>query len=474
MAGTFIIGETKIRPGAYFNIQKVGGNQLSGADDGTIAVFFKSDFGPLNEVVEITPGEGYEKVFGTAGTTDAIREALAAGVKKCLCCRVGKGGTVANVKLKADAKGAGEKDAISITAKYPGTKPFSIEIREKLSDTSVKECIIYAGTKEFEKLEFAMGEDQDEVKNLASAFVNSQSFVCEILESATGTVSETEITAFTAGTDPTATTEDYSTAFSAMEAYRFNTVCVDTEDTAVHMLLASFVDRIFNAGQLGLAVVAEKNTVSIDERMENAAGFNSEKMHYVLNAAVEEAGTKIDGYLVAARIAGEIAACPSNKSLTHSVISGFTKLLDVLTPTQIINAEKKGCIVLTTNTSGQIWIDSAINTLVTPADNQDDGWKKIRRTKTRYELITRCNDQADSLIGKVDNDTNGRATVVSQLQGIVNAMINEGKLVAGAVTENTLYTADGDYAYFDISVVDKDSIEHIYLTYKFQFSSRIE
>lgn len=67
-----------------------------------------------------------------------------------------------------------------------------------------------------------------------------------------------------------------------------------------------------------------------------------------------------------------------------------------------------------------------------------------------------------------------RATVVSQLQGIVNAMVNEGKLVSGTVTENTLYTSDGDYAYFDISVIDKDSIEHIYLTYKFQFSSRTD
>lgn len=474
MAGTFIIGETKIRPGTYFNIQKVGGNQLAGADDGTTAVFFKADFGPLNEVVEIAPGDGYEKVFGTAGTTDAIREVLAAGVKKALCCRVGKGGTVANTKLKTAGDVPPAKDALSITAKHPGTKAFSIEVREKLSDTSLKECIIYAGTKEFEKFEFAVGEEEDEVKNLAAAFVNSQNFACEILDSATGVLAETEITAFTPGTDPTVSTEDYSTAFSAAEAYRFNTACVDTEETAVHLLLASFIDRIFNAGQLGLAIVAEKNTVSLDDRMDHAAGFNSEKMHYVVNASVEESGEKVEGYMVAARIAGLIAACPSNKSLTHSVISGFTKLVDVLTPTQITNAEKKGCIVLSTNTTGQIWIDSAINTLVTPSDNQDDGWKKIRRTKTRYELITLCNDQADSLIGKVDNDTNGRATVVSQLQGIVNAMVNEGKLVSGTVTENTLYTSDGDYAYFDISVIDKDSIEHIYLTYKFQFSSRTD
>lgn len=186
MAGTFIIGETKIRPGTYFNIQKVGGNQLAGADDGTTAVFFKADFGPLNEVVEIAPGDGYEKVFGTAGTTDAIREVLAAGVKKALCCRVGKGGTVANTKLKTAGDVPPAKDALSITAKHPGTKAFSIEVREKLSDTSLKECIIYAGTKEFEKFEFAAGEEEDEVKNLAAAFVNSQNFACEILDSATG------------------------------------------------------------------------------------------------------------------------------------------------------------------------------------------------------------------------------------------------------------------------------------------------
>ena len=62
MAGTFIVGETKIRPGTYFNIQKVGENQIVGASDGVVAIFFKSDFGPLAEAVEITPEEGYEKL----------------------------------------------------------------------------------------------------------------------------------------------------------------------------------------------------------------------------------------------------------------------------------------------------------------------------------------------------------------------------------------------------------------------------
>ena len=474
MAGTFIIGESKVRPGTYFNIQKVGGNQLAGADDGTVAVVFKADFGPLNEAVELTLGEGYEKVFGTGGTTAIIREAMAAGVKKCICCRAGKGGTAATVKLKAGVNHAPAQEALTITAKYPGSKEFAVEIREKLSDSTIKECVIYSGAKPFEIVEFAAGDEVDEVKNLMSALATSSNFTAQTTGEGKGVLEVTKATKFTPGEDPAVATEEYSVAFSKIEAFRFNTICVDTEETAVHLLLSAFVDRIFNVGQLTLAVVAEKSSVGLDERMERGAGYNSEKMHYVLNPVVEIAGEKLEGALVAARIAGMIAACPSNKSLTHSVVSGYSKLLESLTPSQITNAEKKGCIVLTTNTSGQIWIDSAINTLITPADNQDDGWKKIRRTKTRYELITRCNDQADSLIGKVDNDVNGRATVVSQLQGIVNAMINEGKLVAGTVSENTAYASDGDYAYFDIRVIDKDSIEHIYLTYKFQFSSRVE
>ena len=34
MAGTFILGETKVRPGTYFNIQKKGGNAAAGVMNG--------------------------------------------------------------------------------------------------------------------------------------------------------------------------------------------------------------------------------------------------------------------------------------------------------------------------------------------------------------------------------------------------------------------------------------------------------
>ena len=469
MAGTFILGETKVRPGSYFNIQKKGGNAAAGIMNGVTAVIFKADFGPLNTAVELSAEDGYEQTFGTGLTTDAIREAIAGGAKTIIACRVGNGGTQGTIALKDTAK----EDALSITAKYPGDKDFTVTVREKLSDSTLKECIFYTGTTEFEKVEFVSGEG--EAKALVDALASSKNFKAELKEGKESALLEiVSQSAFTKGTNPQTTTGDYSNAFAQVELYEFNTICLDTEDTEIHLLLQSFVNRIFDAGSLAQAVVAEKHTVELETRIKHAAAFNDEKMNYVLNARVDEQGTTIDGYQTAARIAGMIGAVAANSSLTHTVISGFTEILEKLTNTDMISAEKRGCIVLSYNKAKQVWIDNAINTLITPADNQDDGWKKIRRVKTRFELIRRINTTTDDLVGKVDNDNNGRATVISQIQGVGDSMREEGKLIACAVTESSAYKADGDSAWFDIDVIDKDSMEHIYLTFLFRFSTNEE
>lgn len=466
MAETYIVGESKVRPGAYFNIQKNVTNAQASIISGITAVVFRSDFGPLQKATEISAEEGYEEVFGNGGTTDAIQEAINGGAKTIIACRVGNGGTPAYVSLN---DGSGD-EAVTISALYPGRKEFTVTVREKLTDSGLKECIIYAGTTEFEKVEFAAGDG--EAAALVEAFSNSRKFKAQLADdkgqSAIQNVSQT---VFTDGTDPQITTSDYSDAFAEIEAYDFNSICVDTEDAAIHILLQSFVERIFKAGTLAQAVVAERHDVELETRQAHAAAFNDEKMHYVLNAYVSEQGREIDGYQTAARLAGLIGACPSDTSLTHAVINGFTEIMERLTNSQIVAAEKKGCIVLAYNSSKQVWIDNAINTLVTPADNQDDGWKKIRRVKTRFELIRRMNVTSDNLVGKVDNDQNGRSTVISQLQAVGNAMVSEGKLTSCKVSESASYTADVDSAWFEIVVVDKDSMEHIYLAYKFQFST---
>lgn len=466
MAGVFILGEEKVRPGSYFNIRKNDDDSAAAVINGVTAVIFRSDFGPAGEAVELSRDEGYESIFGTGGTTDAMAQALAGGAKTLVACRLGSGGTAASVALK-DADGA---DVLTVTAKYPGSRPFALTVRESVTDSAVKECIIYSGTSEFAKMTFAAGEG--EVQALAAALASTGCFVAEAAEG-TGSAAFAYVVQaeFSGGKNPDITIEDYSNALAAVEPYVFNTICVDTEDMAVHALVYSFLNRIFENGSLAQAVIAEKSSTDLGLRQSRAAAYNDEKMVYVLNSRVDAGGEVLEGYQTAARIAGMVGAVPSSSSLTHTVISGFTDLLERLTPTQITKAEQKGCLVLSANSSGQIWVDSAINTLVTPAENQDKGWKKIRRVKTRFELLRRCNDVTDNLVGKVDNDSNGRKTIISQLNDVCYDMQKEGKLNSYKVAESELYKADGDSAWFTVDVVDKDSAEHIYTTFGFQFST---
>ena len=466
MAGYFLIGETKVRPGSYFNIGKNGDASTADVVNGVTAVLFRSDFGPVGKAVELSLEDGYENTYGTGGTTDAILQAFNGGAQTVIACRLGTGGTNASIKLKNDS----EEDVVEISAKYPGSKEFSITIKEKLSDQNMKQCIIYSGTKEIETIDFKAGEN--EALSLVNAMALDKYFTATLEEGKeNSTLANTLQSKMTSGTDPTITTKDYSNAFAVVESYMFNTICVDTEDTSVHLLLAAFISRIFEFGNLTQAVVAEKSSEDLSTRLKRAASFNDEKMNYILNSKVDVSGETLEGYQTAARIAGMIGAVSSKQSLTHTVISGFTDLYENLTNQEIIEAEKMGCIVLSRNTKKQIWIDSAINTLVTLPENKDEGWKKIRRVKTRFELLRRCNEGTDELVGKVDNDNNGRKTIISKLNEIGTDMISEGKLKSFSVAESDAYVADGDSCWFCIDVVDKDSAEHIYSFFNFQFST---
>ncbi|MBR1646979.1 MAG: hypothetical protein IJ685_09415 [Selenomonadaceae bacterium] len=68
-------------------------------------------------------------------------------------------------------------------------------------------------------------------------------------------------------------------------------------------------------------------------------------------------------------------------------------MIEPLTNGEVIRAEQRGCLVLSLN-----------------------GWKKIRRTKTRFEVMERINSTCDKLIGNINNDTFGRGTVVAAMQ----------------------------------------------------------
>lgn len=466
MGGVFVEGEKKVRPGAYFRITT---DDVRAAErvQGIVAVLLRADFGPLKTPAELKRAEEVRQLYGKGQTADAAEQAFAGGARQVLTVRVGNGGTKASVSLN-DAESS---SAVTVTARYPGTRAFTITVRDAAEQEGIREAIIYEGTEVFETFTFAKGGNES--KAFSEAVKEKSRYFDAALVVDEKVLKDVTQEEFTAGTNPEANTSDYAEALEALELYDFDVLCVDTEDTAVQHLAAAYLERIYDTGILAMGVFAEKSSQPLAARMEHAAAFNSEKLIYVVNPAVKENAGPLDGYQTAARIAGMVAVGESNTSLTHTVLEGITELADRLSPAQMEQAEQSGCLVLSYNSGKQVWIDSAINTLTQPGEKQDDGWKKIRRTKTRYELIRRMNAVVENLIGKVDNDTNGRAALIAQLQDIGTAMIEEGKLNACTVSENTASAADGDTAYFDIDVVDKDSMEHVYLVYRFQFSTNV-
>lgn len=464
MANYFYVGEEKIRPGTYFNLQKKEEEASFGAVDGITAVLFKSSFGPLGTVTVLPAKDRYKDIYGDGGTTDVLREAFYGGVSKILAVRVGNGGKAGAASLSCDT------GTVEIAAKYPGAANFSVTVREKLANTTQKECIVYLEGMEFEKVTFTAGEN--EAESLEKAFAASNNFSVTV-NGASGAISAVSQTPFSGGEDPKCTNADYSAALTEVEKYYFNSICVDTADASVHALVAAFLDRIFQSGRFAIAVFAPAQTLTLEERKKAAANFDSEKVVFVLNANCSSGSEELQDFKVAAYLAGVIAAAPSNSSLTHTKLPRYSELNEILTNSEMEDAELAGCLVLSLSVNSEVQVDSGINTLVNLAENQDAGWKKIRRVKTRNEVMYRGNAVADELIGNIGNSTNDRAVIMSAIQGVLNEMVTEGKIVYGDVTENPDIATDGDACGFDIDVIDLESAEHIYLTYYFQRSTAV-
>ena len=451
MAGTFIIGEKKIRPGVYQRRYKTG-SVVAGARNGIGLGLIRANWGPLNTVVDFTPDTNVSRIFGSGNTEGLITEMFTGGLTSGHFVRIGTGGTAPTITLKDSA----DTDVVKITGAYVGDRAFTVSIRDSLTGAG-RECIFYEGTTEFCKVAFEAGEKEPDAL-IAAMKEATTDFIATKLADGSGTMKECTQTAMTPGTQPTASPVEYSAGLDALYCVFGNCLCVDTDDVAIHLLVQAFIDRIYANGYYAVACLAEPKSVAFDTRMTHAAAFNDEKVVYVLNSAENSAGVVI-------------ASVPSNMSLTHTVISGFAALHETLTPSQIEKALQRGCLVLTTNAAGQVWIEQGINTLITPDGDMDEGWKKIRRVKTRFELMQRVADGLDVLIGKVNNDPDGRATIISNIKGVISRMVGEKKLLQGDAFEDETNPPQGDSAWFVIEVDDIDSVEFIYLAYRFRYAA---
>ena len=468
MAVFYNVGENKMRPGVYQRHVNVGFDAIGGSQDGICAIPIQANWGPLGKVVKNTLASDLtntygEGTYGTGYTVPAAAEMMKGGASAVYTYRLGTGGKQATKEITT---------GLTATAKYPGTMPISLAVKEKLGDSATKQLLVYADNTLVETWDFAVSTTA-EGANLISAAAKSN-YITVTGSAATVPAMAVASGAMTGGENPTVTNEDYSKAFAALEPYYYNVIALDVDDDenmTLSLLLQAYLDNAFKLGKLGFAVVGEKTTVDFETRLAHSRAFNDTKVVYLGGGWLTGSENK-DGVMAICHTAGVVASTPSNQGITHLVVNGATDLCEALTFSQYEQAIEAGMLMVSMSADGSIWYDSGITTLTKPeAGTQDDGWKKIRRAKVRFELIHRLDIALNPKVGRVSADTDGIADIVQTGMRVVDAMVSEGKLAVGAVfceDPNNPYT--GDSAWFIIQVDDIDSLEKIYLQYQFRYS----
>jgi len=473
MAGSvFQVGEQKVRPGVYVRVTNIGEPQEAIVPQGIVAALFRASWGPLGEVVYLENADAVIDVFGSTGTVDTALEAFRGGCRRVVAYRLGTSGGKALLNLQD----AGSTNVVKIEAKYEGARGnnFAVTIRDSLTDDTKRELLLYEGATLRQTITFAKGSGEPQA--LVDAVVASNSPYITAVKSADGSGVLATVTQqpLTGGQDPTVNGESYSAGLSAIEAIDWNVLAVDTEDTATHAVVQTYIDRVRSEGKRVLGVVGEPTTVPLTTRLAHARAFNDPAIIYVANGFKGADGVAREGYKAAARVAGMVASAQITESLTHYVVRGATELIGALTNAEIEQAINNGALVFTMSAQKQVHIEYGINTFVTPTADMDAGWKKIRRVRTRDNLMDRIVGTWDPLIGKINNSPDGRATLIAVAQGIINRMIAEGALLQGTIFVDPNNPPQGDSAWFVVQVDDLDSAEKVYITFQFRFAPPAE
>lgn len=477
MAGSAFGGKQKTRPGTYIDIAGLD-EFRPGLVDGTVAAITRSSWGPLGQPTLIEGGANTARLFGSGGTLSVIAQAFRGNVRKVLAYRLGTGGALATVTLQ-DTAGV-PVNVVRLDAKFVGVRAnaFRLTTRDSLADAAQRELLVFEGTTLLETITYVPGAEEAAslVAAVNDANTGSDFLTGTRLAAGNNTVEDVSQEPLAGGADPVVVAADYTAAFDILRPEEWDVLVTDTEDTSIHASIEAEMDVSRDSGKRVMAVVAEDTAVAFATRRTNSKARNHPAVVYVANG-FKIGDTVIEGADAGGRVAGLVASGELTNSLTHEVLPDATDLVGSLSGSDIELAIESGMLVFTKNALRQVQIEYGITTLTDvaafPWMEGDQGWKKIRRVRSRDALLTDIARRMDRL-SDINNDAAGRATVRLTIQGAINDYIALGVLDANGV--NTVYEDParppvGDSSWWKLELKDLDSAEKFYLSAGFRFGS---
>lgn len=248
---------------------------------------------------------------------------------------------------------------------------------------------------------------------------------------------------------------DYTEMRTKFDAYPFNVFVFDGEFKASEQAaVKTWVAANRTDGKHFMAVIGGDATTDATPATGNTrTTLNSDD--YIVNVInggpIGETTYSSSEY--APYVAGLIAGTAINRSTTYAPVT----LEDVnrrMTNAEIRTALQAGSFVLV-NDGARVKVEQGLTT----------SGKKIRAIRSRQAISTDITKTAaDSYIGKIDNNADGQAALISAIKAYLETLEASNVLSGPVVALDPQFPSVGDSVYLAISYVEVDSMERIFLT----------
>lgn len=469
MAGTWSVTDIPTRPGFYMQFKAAALAAISTGPRGILAMPVKANWGPAQEIKEITSLNDLETIYNN--DTDSpftaykcIRLALKGGINKVLAYRMVDGNeSVASITLQDGSA----TSVLTLETKYPTERSFNVTVRDNPEDSAnYKDIVLYEGTTKLYTYTFSKTSIVDSAVSEINNDENNLWLDATKVADGDGTladVSNSDLTGGNAGATSITATQ-YTNAQSAFETRVFNAITLDGQtDSAIQDNLQTYVERLRSEGKKVIAYVggSTADDASISNANTRSTGFNSEAVVNVGTGGVEG-----DTTYSSAETACYVAGLSHGQRLKDSLTYKSTFFDDVnprLTHSEIVTAINSGTLVLV-HDGTRVKVEYGINTLTSLGSDQNDAWKKIKVIRIMDAIDTDTTSTAEqNYVGKVLNNDDGQTALLTAIKNYFETLtpdlLNEDFVVE--VDEDKQANAASDEFFWRYEATIVDSMEKI-------------
>lgn len=389
--------QNKVLPGTYINI--VGKNKAyaNSFERGIVAMPFDFDWGVEGEIFEVSSDDFRKKslqIFGYPYDALELRPLrdLFMGAKKLYAYKLGANGVKASNNFG--------------TAKHPG------KAGNKLSISIAKDVDVPSN--------FAVKTYYDNTVLDTQVVANAAALRANDYIEFKGTqLAVTAKTPLVGGTNGTVSTTNYQDFLNKIEGYFFNVLACPAKDDAICKLFVAYTKRQTEEnGAQFQTVVYPAGDITAQEDHEGIvelSAVNTDIIEYTrIPGSNSEALAKIHHPLY--WVAGAMAGCPLNSSLTNAAYTGEYKIKPTVhTQVELEDKLKQGKLVFH-NVNGVVKVLDDVNTLQTTTDTKGEMFKSNQTVRICNQIATSiAGIFGDRYLGKIPNNALNRASLWSDV-----------------------------------------------------------